>query len=134
MSQSRKQIDLELNTVNEDQDSDDTEIDDNQQSLWSPSEQGPDEQADSQWGPNSDDQRAASRAKDEGLEEYGVEDDPSPNNARLDNPDGELTADRRTNKHTGQPETEQADLFPDIENKDQVTLGGEPAYNQCLFE
>lgn len=69
---------------------------------------------------------------EESLSEYGVEDDHRPNNAKLDNPDGDLEQDRRVNKETDNDVGEQEQLFPDVED-DQMTLGGERARNQCLF-
>jgi hypothetical protein len=73
-----------------------------------------------------------SEDSEETLVEFGVEDDPRPNNAKLANPDGDLEEDRRVNVESETEPGEQEQLFPDVED-DQMTLGGERASNQCLF-
>ena len=132
MSQAESQVNLELEEVQSDAEQEPA-VDEEQASLHTVSggDSPPKEPEDSS---ESKDTRSSKRVDENGLEEFGVEKDPSPNNSRLDNPDGNLESDRRTNTRTSSENTEQEALFPDIENEDQVTLGGEKAYNQCLFE
>jgi hypothetical protein len=138
MSQSNSQSQLETGVADEEEKSND-QTDEDQASLFdvgggenSTPEQGeqPDPQAET--GPNSGTNAESDREK-ENLEEFGVEEDHSPNTPRLDNPDGELKEDRRTNRRSGEDTTEQEQLFPDIDDPNQITLGGERAYNQCKF-
>jgi len=134
MSQAKQQIDLELEEVDQEAEADESDVDDEQESLFDDVDTGsPEEQSTNDNTGSAASSSNTSDSDSEGLTEFGVEEDPSPNNPRLDNPDGELEQDRRTNTRTSSDETEQEALFPDIEDEDQVTLTGEKAYNQCLF-
>lgn len=136
MSKSQSQVNLELDRVESESEEDESTVDEGQESLFDTlGSDSPDEPGDSASGDSavSTDSQSSKVKDDGGLESFGVEKDPSPNNSRLDNPDGELEQDRRTNTRTSPDETEQEALFPDIENENQVTLTGEKAYNQCLF-
>jgi hypothetical protein len=136
MSQTKSQADLEMQKVEDDSQADAPEVDDEQESLFdSGAMEGPAEDKTDSSYPDGESRTGGSQGGGSGsLEEFGVEEDPSPNNTRLDNPDGGLEEDRRTNTHSSPDETEQEALFPDIDNKNQVTLTGDRAYNQCLFE
>lgn len=132
MSQTESQVNLELEKVQSETEQEPA-VDEEQASLHGVTDNDPPSKTPEEGG-KSETAHSSKRVDDDGLEEWGVEKDPSPNNSRLDNPDGNLEADRRTNTRTSSENTEQESLFPDIENEDQVTLGGEKAYNQCLFE
>jgi hypothetical protein len=134
MSQAKQQIDLELEEVDQGAEADESDVDDEQESLFDGVDtESPEEQSTNDNTGSTASSSNTSDSDSRGLTQFGVEEDPSPNKPRLDNPDGELEQDRRTNTRMSSDETEQEALFPDIENEDQVTLTGEKAYNQCLF-
>lgn len=99
--------------------------------------ESPVEDSSAHGSPSEDDdgEESESSESDESLERFGVDDDPRPNNAKLDNPDGELDQDRRVNVKNADDENkvEQRKLFPDVDDQ-QMTLGGENAASQCLFD
>jgi len=136
MSQTESQVTLELDDVQSESD-EEPAVDEEQASLFGNSDEDSPTEDGTEGAGRSGKSRSSHSGKHgdgNGLEEFGVEEDPSPNNPRLDNPDGNLEADRRTNTRTSSEDTEQEALFPDIDDEDQMTLGGEQAYNQCLFE
>jgi len=141
MSQSKSQstlsgeVEVERNTTGTDEEENDAQaslVD----GIGSVDSSSDDSEAEGAQSEESDMKRDSDDAK-ESLDEFGVEDDARPNNPKLDNPDGEMEADRRVNRRSDDDDDddvgEQRQLFPDVED-DQATLTGDRARNQCLFE
>ncbi|RLM94349.1 hypothetical protein [Haloarcula sp. Atlit-7R] len=140
MSQSKSQSTLSGDTAQIEKESDEGADQDGQQaSLVDGIESGESSQDGVDGGENRANSKKGSQDtsdSEESLEGFGVEDDPRPNNSKLDNPDGEMEADRRVNRRSDDNNEDtgaQKQLFPDVED-DQATLTGERAHNQCLFE
>jgi len=141
MSQTASQVTLDGESPENQTDAADS-VDEDQASLFEASGESKDE-TDSDQGTQSEtgseyppagNEGSRSSAGEESLEKFGVEEDNSPNNGRLDNPDGNLEQDRRTNRRRDGDDTTQEQLFPDVDDENQLTLGGARAYNQCNFE
>ena len=141
MSKDEPQSTLGVDTSKQ-QDEEDDCIGDNQSSLVASIEERSSEQLSNQTcdsqtsntevSSDETDERKE-QAGEENLEPFGIEDDNRPNSSRLDNPDGNLEQDRRTNVQRESDEPTQEKLFPDVEDENQLTLGGDKAYNQCQF-
>ncbi|MDT3437779.1 hypothetical protein [Haloarcula sp. 1CSR25-25] len=138
MSQSKSQSTLSGDAASVEQTTDEESEEELQASLVDgvePTQSSPTEATEANDNLNGEEEKGAPDDGEEGLEEFGVEEDARPNNPKLDNPDGEMEADRRVNRRNGDDEDTgtQKQLFPDVED-DQATLTGGRARNQCLFD
>lgn len=138
MSQSKSQSTLSGDAASVEQTTDEESEEELQASLVDgvePVQSSPTEATEANDNTDSEGEKRAPDDGEEGLEEFGVEEDARPNNPKLDNPDGEMEADRRVNRRSGDDGDTgtQKQLFPDVED-DQATLTGGRARNQCLFD
>jgi hypothetical protein len=140
MSTSTSQVGLGGSAVDEESleeaTDDEEQPESTQEQLVDPNEVEPPSEAPQTREAGSDESSAedSRRSEESGLQGFGVDEDNRANITRLDQPDGEMKQDRRTNTRSEETDsTEQAQLYPDVED-DQRTLTGARAGNQCLFE